>query len=45
MSKTMTIADFMSNKAETWNGRVAMLGFLVAIGTYVVTGEIIPGIF
>ena len=31
--------------AEELNGRAAMFGFVIAIGTYVTTGQIIPGIF
>ena len=31
--------------AERWNGRLAMLGFLAAAGSYLVTGQIVPGIF
>ena len=31
--------------AEETNGRFAMLGFIAAIGAYVLTGDIIPGIF
>ena len=31
-------------KAERLNGRLAMLGFVVAVGTYLTTGQIIPGI-
>ena len=31
--------------AEETNGRFAMLGFLAALGAYVTTGQIIPGIF
>jgi hypothetical protein len=30
--------------AEQINGRFAMLGFMAAIGAYVTTGQIIPGI-
>jgi hypothetical protein len=30
---------------EKLNGRLAMLGFVIAIGTYLTTGQIIPGIF
>ena len=30
--------------AEELNGRLAMLGFVIAIGTYITTGQIIPGI-
>mgnify|MGYP001264379736 FL=1 len=31
--------------AERVNGQLAMLGFLAAIGSYIFTGQIIPGIF
>jgi hypothetical protein len=27
------------------NGRIAMLGVMIMIGTYLTTGQIIPGIF
>ena len=30
--------------AEKLNGRFAMLGFLAAVGAYLTTGQIIPGI-
>ncbi len=30
--------------AEKLNGRLAMLGIVAAIGAYLVTGDIIPGI-
>ena len=30
--------------AEELNGRLAMLGFVIAVGTYLTTGQIIPGI-
>jgi|TARA_X000000950_G_C13486999_1_gene486177 hypothetical protein len=33
------------NKAEKWNGRLAMLGVVAAIGAYWVTGQIIPNIW
>ena len=36
---------FMTNEAERFNGWAAMLGFVAAIGAYVTTGQIIPGIF
>ena len=32
-------------KAERLNGRLAMLGVIAAIGAYVTTGQLIPGIF
>ena len=34
-----------SKAAELTNGRWAMIGFVAAIGAYVTTGQIIPGIF
>ena len=35
----------MTNEAERFNGWAAMIGFIAAIGAYVTTGQIIPGIF
>ena len=35
----------MTNEAERVNGWAAMLGFVAAVGAYVRTGQIIPGIF
>ena len=32
-------------QAELTNGRWAMIGFVAAIGAYVTTGQIIPGLF
>jgi hypothetical protein len=32
-------------EAETLNGRLAMLGFVIAVGTYLTTGQILPGVF
>ena len=34
-----------TEKAEKLNGRLAMLGFVVAVGTYLTTGQVIPGIW
>ena len=34
-----------NERAELLNGRLAMLGFVAAIGAYIVTGNIIPGVF
>ena len=34
-----------ANEAELANGRWAMIGFIAAIGAYVSTGQILPGIF
>ena len=35
----------MTPLAELLNGRLAMLGFVVAVGTYATTGQIIPVVF
>ncbi len=35
----------MTPEAERFNGWAAMLGFVAAVGSYVTTGQIIPGIF
>ena len=31
--------------AEKLNGRLAMLGVIAAIGSYAMTGQLIPGVF
>jgi len=44
----MTIKSVTVNhneKAEKLNGRLAMLGVIAALGAYVLTGQIIPGIW
>ena len=33
-----------THEAERFNGWTAMLGFVAALGAYVTTGQIIPGI-
>ena len=38
-------AEFVLHDAEELNGRLAMIGFIAAIGAYITTGQIIPGIF
>ena len=35
----------MNENAELQNGGWAMIGFLAAIGAYLTTGQIIPGVF
>ena len=35
----------MTPEAEKFNGWMAMLGFVAALGAYATTGQIIPGIF
>ena len=42
---TQEITVTHNEKAELLNGRLAMIGFIAALGAYVVTGDIIPGIF
>jgi hypothetical protein len=37
--------NIFTETAERWNGRFAMLGFVVAVGTYLTTGQILPGIW
>jgi len=34
-----------NQKAERLNGRLAMLGVIAAIGSYALTGQLIPGIW
>ena len=43
-NKTKTV-EKEKQVAETINGRFAMLGLVAAIGAYLTTGQIIPGIF
>ena len=31
--------------AEKLNGRAAMIGFVAAVGSYLATGQVIPGIW
>lgn len=35
----------MNENAEKLNGRAAMLGIIAAMGAYLVTGQVIPGIW
>ena len=34
-----------TDTAERWNGRLAMMGFVAAAGSYLITGQVIPGVF
>ena len=34
-----------SEQAERLNGQLAMIGFNAAVGAYIFTGQIVPGIF
>lgn len=42
---TQEITVTHNEKAEMLNGRLAMLGVIAAIGAYITTGQLIPGIF
>ena len=42
---TMDVTETHNERAERLNGRLAMLGVIAAIGSYAVTGQLIPGIF
>ncbi len=35
----------MNENAEKFNGRAAMIGFVAAVGAYLTTGQIIPGLW
>ena len=34
-----------THQGEVWNGRLAMLGIVAALGAYALTGQVIPGIW
>ena len=40
----MEVSVTHNEKAEMLNGRLAMLGVIAAIGAYLTTGQLIPGI-
>lgn len=37
--------NFIMEQAERTNGQLAMIGIIAALGAYVTTGQIIPGVF
>ena len=41
----MNVTETHNERAERLNGRLAMLGVIAALGSYAVTGQIIPGIW
>ena len=41
----MEVTETHNEKAEKLNGRLAMLGVVAAIGSYALTGQLIPGIW
>lgn len=43
--EVMDVAVTHNEKAEKLNGRLAMLGIIAALGSYAVTGQMIPGLW
>ena len=41
----MDVTETHNERAERLNGRLAMLGVIAAIGSYFVTGQLIPGVW
>lgn len=39
------VSIMFNEKAEKLNGRAAMIGFVAAVGAYLATGQVIPGIW
>ena len=39
------VTETHNERAERLNGRLAMLGVIAAIGAYVCTGQLIPGVY
>jgi hypothetical protein len=39
------MSKIFTETAERWNGRLAMIGFVAAAGSYLITGQVIPGVF
>jgi len=37
--------NLLMEQAERTNGQLAMIGIVAALGAYVTTGQIIPGVF
>jgi len=42
---SMEVIETIWEKGEKLNGRLAMIGFVATLGAYVVTGQIIPGVY
>ena len=43
--KVQEVTVTHNEKAEMLNGRLAMMGIIAALGSYAVTGQMIPGIW
>ena len=43
--KVMEVSVTHNERAEQLNGRLAMLGVIAALGSYAVSGQLIPGIW
>lgn len=43
--RKLKMDKIFTEKAERWNGRAAMIGFVAAVGAYLVTGQVIPGVW
>ena len=41
----MEMNESHNERAEMLNGRLAMLGVIAAMGSYAITGQLIPGIW
>lgn len=39
------MSKFFTEKAERINGLFAMIGIVAAMGSYLVTGQVIPGVW
>ena len=44
-NKTLQEKTMFNEKAEKLNGRAAMVGFVAAVGSYLATGQVIPGLW
>ena len=43
--EVMEVTVTHNERAEQLNGRLAMLGVIAALGSYAVTGQLIPGLW
>ena len=43
--QVMDMYETANERAEMLNGRAAMLGVIAAMGSYAVTGQLIPGVW